>query len=179
MKRFLLPVLLTLTLTLAACATAQANTVSPSETLQQIQSGATQTASRPTPVLTESAAPAGNEANASADLLRTDQQGSVTVEVTPLNLNNPSDKLEFDVALNTHAVDLSMDLATLATLTTDTGVTVQATLWDAPRGGHHVAGKLVFPATKDGQSILEGASKLTLTIINVDAPSRVFEWQLK
>ena len=34
------------------------------------------------------------------------------------------------------------------------------------------------PIMKDGKSILEGASKLTLTIINVDATSRVFEWEL-
>jgi len=26
---------------------------------------------------------------------------------------------------------------------------------------------------------LEGATKLTLTIVNVDAASRVFEWELK
>lgn len=57
--------------------------------------------------------------------------------------------------------------------------TVQATLWDAPRGGHHVEGKLIFPALQKGKSILDGATKLTLTIVNVDAPSRVFEWQLK
>lgn len=81
--------------------------------------------------------------------------------------------------LTTHSIDLSMDLATQSTLTTDTGVTVQATLWDAPLGGHHVEGKLIFPATKDGKSILEGATRLTLTILNVDAPTRIFEWELK
>ena len=100
------------------------------------------------------------------------------MEVTPLNLDNPSDQFEFDVVLDTHSVDLSMDLATLATLTTDTGITVQATLWDAPRGGHHVAGKLIFPAMSDGKSILDGATRLTLTIVDVDAPSRVLEWEL-
>lgn len=81
--------------------------------------------------------------------------------------------------MDTHSVDLSMDLATLSTLTTDTGFTVQAALWDAPRGGHHVRGKLVFPAVQDGKPILEGAGKLTLTITNVDAPSRIFEWDLE
>jgi hypothetical protein len=42
-----------------------------------------------------------------------------------------------------------------------------------------VEGKLIFPATKDGKPILEGATKLTLTIVNVDAPTRIFEWELK
>jgi hypothetical protein len=81
--------------------------------------------------------------------------------------------------METHSVDLSMNRATLSTLTTDTGITVQATLWDAPRGGHHVSGRLIFPATLDGKSILNGATKLTLTIHDVDIPSRVFEWQLQ
>jgi hypothetical protein len=112
-------------------------------------------------------------------MTRVDEQGAVVIEVTPLNLTIPSDQLEFNVSMNTHSVDLSMDLATLSTLTTDNGVSVQAALWDAPLGGHHVEGRLIFPATKDGKPILEAASQLTLTILNVDVPSRDFEWQLK
>jgi len=64
-------------------------------------------------------------------------------------------------------------------LTTNTGLTVQASKWNATPGGHHVEGKLMFPSMQDGKSILEGVSKLTLTIINVDAASRIFEWELK
>lgn len=164
MRRFLLPLLLILTLILAACAPSQA--------------GTDQTDPQPAPGSAESASPSGNDASASADLSRIDQQGAVTVEVTPLNLDNPSEQLEFDVVMDTHSVDLSMDLTTLATLTTDTGITIQAVLWDAPRGGHHVEGKLIFPATNDGKSILDGATTLTLTISGVDAPTRVFEWQV-
>ena len=164
MNRFILPIFLTLTLFLSACSAGT--------------SASNQTAPKPASVSTESSS-SGNDANTSADLLRSDAQGSVTVEVTPLDLSNLSDKLEFDVSLNTHSVDLSVDLATLATLTTDTGITVQASLWDAPRGGHHVEGKLVFPSMKDGKSILDGARKLTLTIVNLDTSSRTFEWQLK
>jgi hypothetical protein len=165
MKHFALSLLLTLALFLAACTPSQTRT--------------DPTDSQPASVSTEAASTSGIDTSAAADLIRSDQQGAITVAVTPLNLDNPSDQLEFDVALETHSVDLSMDLATLATLTTDTGITVPATLWDAPRGGHHVAGKLIFPATKDGKSILDGVTKLTLTIVNVDAPSRVFEWELK
>jgi hypothetical protein len=158
MRRFILPLFLTLTLVLTACSAA--STPLPSDV-------------QPVSVSTE---PPQADAG---DLTRTDQQGAVIVEITPLNLDDPSDQLEFDVSMNTHSIDLGMDLATLATLTTDTGITVQATLWDAPLGGHHVSGKLIFPALKDGKSILEGAAKLTLTIVNVDAASRVFEWELK
>lgn len=117
--------------------------------------------------------------NGSSELARLDEQGAVVFEVTPLNLDTPADTLEFEVAMNTHSVDLSMDLTVLSTLSTDTGVSLQASKWDAIPGGHHVSGTLIFPSGQDGKSILEGASKLTLTIANVDAPSRVFEWELK
>lgn len=183
MKRFAFPLLLTLTLILAACSTASSSVSTPTQPFDAAPQSNTGTSQdKPVPVsLTATAAAASStrDSTASADLTRSDQQGAVTVEITPLNLTSPGDTLEFDIVLNTHSVDLSMDLATLATLTTDTGITVQPTLWDAPRGGHHVEGKLIFPGTLDGISVLEGASTLTLTITNLDVPVRVFEWQLK
>ena len=154
MRRLILPFLATLALLLAACS-----------------------AATPTPAVTPT--PDRPTAEPGGDVTRIDQQGAVTVEITPLNLGSSSDDIKFEVSLNTHSVDLSMDLASLSTLTTDTGITVQAIQWEAPSGGHHVSGQLIFPATKDGKSILEDASKLTLAILNVDAASRVFEWELK
>lgn len=117
--------------------------------------------------------------NAGNELTRMDQQGMVTVEVTPVNLGMPGDALIFEVTMNTHSVDLGMDLADLSTLTTDTGLVIQASLWDAPRGGHHVSGKLLFPSTLDGSSILDGVTRIVLQIRDVDAAMRNFEWQLK
>ena len=158
MKRLLVPALLILFLVLAACSA----TVTPLPSDPQTA-----------PVSTESASPSNDSAT------RIDEQGAISIEITPLNLTSPTDTFEFNVAMTTHSIDLSMDLAIQSTLTTDTGISVDATLWDAPLGGHHVEGKLIFPATKDGKPILEGATKLTLTIVNVDADSRIFEWTLK
>ncbi|MEP7357024.1 MAG: hypothetical protein ABI847_07280 [Anaerolineales bacterium] len=111
-------------------------------------------------------------------LTREDSQGAVTVKVTPLNLDARAATLDFAVVLDTHSVDLSMDLTQLAVLRTDTGAQVNATVW--PVGsGHHYEATLSFPAqTAEGQSLLEGASTLTLVIADVDAPDRVFEWKL-
>jgi hypothetical protein len=173
MRRLILPFLILMVILVACSTTAPAKE---------------QTTSQPSPVSNATPSPADDpallptlfpNATGSSELTRTDEQGAVVVQVVPLNLGTPADTLEFDVVMNTHSVDLSMDLASLATLSTDAGVTVQPTLWDAPLGGHHVEGKLIFPAVKDGKSILEGASKLTLTVINVDVASRVFEWELK
>ena len=162
MKRFIPPLLLTLTLILAACSTVSASDQTPPQS---------------DPVSTQSPDAVSGESDSATT--RTDEQGAIIFEITPLNLASPTDTIEFDVTLTTHSIELSMDLASFATLTTDTGISMTSTLWDAPRGGHHVEGKLIFPATKDGKPILEGATKLTLTILNVDAPSRIFEWDLK
>jgi hypothetical protein len=166
MRKIFIPLVMVLSLLLAGCASA-AKAQPPATAIPAFA-----TEPLPTPKLA---------LQTGTDLARVDEQGMVVVEVTPLNLDNAADTvtLDFEVAMNTHSVDLSMDLAHLATLTTDTGVSVQATKWDATPGGHHVSGKLIFPARKDGKGVLEGATKLTLTIDNVDASSRVFEWQLQ
>jgi hypothetical protein len=107
-----------------------------------------------------------------------DVQGQVEVAVTPLNLGSHNETLDFDVVMDTHSVDLSMDLAALTALSTDTGLTVTATAWSAPGGGHHVSGALQCPAGVDGAHILDDVSRLTLTIRDVDAPERTFTWNL-
>lgn len=108
-----------------------------------------------------------------------DEQGAVSVAVTPINLAVGMASLDFQIAMNTHSVDLSMDIAPLSTLATDAGRSAKATTWSAAPGGHHVSGVLSFPSTSDGMEFLSGASKLILTIRNVDAPERVFTWELK
>jgi hypothetical protein len=108
---------------------------------------------------------------------KADDQGQVSVVVTPLNLNKAWETIDFRVEMNTHSVDLAMDLSALATITTDNGVTVQAIRWDGPAGGHHVNGTLSFPTAVGGVPVLEGATKLTLTLVEVDIPERVFIWE--
>ncbi|HEX2996847.1 MAG TPA: hypothetical protein VHP14_18645 [Anaerolineales bacterium] len=126
----------------------------------------------PTVVITEQSSSTGQ------NLTRTDEQGAVMVDVTPGNLSNPVDSIEFEVGMNTHSVDLSMDLAALATLKTDTGRSVAPLSWEGMAGGHHVSGKLIFPSQVDGKPLLEGASTLTLVIQNVDVPERTFTWEI-
>lgn len=115
---------------------------------------------------------------AETDLARTDSQGAVEFVVTPLNLSASGATLDFDVSLNTHSVDVSWNLAALSVLKTDTGLEVKGLSWPMG-GGHHYQGTLTFPRqTTDGQSLLDGAKKLTLTILEAAAPTRVFEWDL-
>ncbi len=165
MKRILPILILTVSLFLAACAPAQKD-LSPTQIPASTStSGAGSVSTVP----------------ASADsvhLSLTDGQGAVTVKITPLNLDNPGDTLKFEVVMDTHSVELNMDLATLATLTTDTGIAIQPEKWDAPSGGHHAEGTLSFPATQGGKPILNGAKQLTLTLTGIDNVIRTFTWDL-
>jgi hypothetical protein len=106
-----------------------------------------------------------------------DNQGAVVVTVTPLNLNYFESSIEFEVSLDTHSIDLSMNLAELATLVTDTGFEIQATSWDGAIGGHHVRGILSFPSILDGNYLLEDASRINLVVADLDASERIFIWE--
>jgi hypothetical protein len=167
MSRGLLVSLLGMASLLSACAQAGA-------------SSAAGAAAEPSAATAPAEIQAGIDPFASGNgLTRIDNQGAIVVEVTPVNLDGAATQLEFTVVLNTHSIDLSMDLASLATMTTDTGLSVAAKLWDAPLGGHHTSGRLIFPLGPEALPLLSEASRLTLTIIDLDAPSRVFEWELK
>ncbi len=113
------------------------------------------------------------------DLQRVDRQGAVEVRVTPLNLDsNDGDTLDFEVSMNTHSVDLSMDLVALSVLETDGGAVLSPSSWSGG-SGHHVKGVLTFARRSPGGSRpLEGASRLTLSIRDLDVPIRRFIWDL-
>lgn len=108
---------------------------------------------------------------------RLDNQGAVEIEISPLNLKPDRETLDFNVSLNTHSIDLSMDLVPLSTLETDTGNIVQSLSWDGPLGGHHIAGTLSFPAELNGVSILAEVTQMVITIKDVDAAERIFVWE--
>lgn len=177
MRRLTLSFFLIFVLVLAACSSTATST--------STQPAAEPTTLPPTlpattPAQASNASPtqqAGAEVIQLAEL--TDSQGAVTMVVKPLELNSTQDTLNFEVSMDTHSIDLSMDLAALATLSTDTGMTVQAARWDAQLGGHHVSGTLSFPSRVEGKTMLDDASKLTLIIKDVDASERVFTWDMQ
>jgi len=138
---------------------------------------ATAAASIPSPVPPVAAtAPAPSPVQ---DLARNDSQGAVEFVVNPRSwTREATGTIEFEISMDTHSVDLSMDLAELSTLQTDLGVSIPALDWTGG-SGHHVVGVLRFPAVgSTGPAVLEGAGLLILTIRDVDAPSRVFRWEV-
>lgn len=104
---------------------------------------------------------------------RTNEGGSVTVSVTPLNLE-PGSPSEFEVAMNTHSVDLSNDMLDTVVVRDDAGKEYTPTAWEGPgAGGHHRSGILKFPA------LAANARAVTLIVKNVaGVPERLFKWDL-
>jgi len=142
-------------------------------------SGADGSTARPTRTAVPTAtADLPESEQASSYETRTDSQGAVVFEVTPLNLSASADTLEFEVVMNTHSVDLGWDLAGQASLSTDTGLDVQGVSWPVGNG-HHYDGVLAFPATSpDGSRLLAGATTITLVVRDTDVPERRFAWDL-
>jgi hypothetical protein len=104
---------------------------------------------------------------------KTDDQASVTVVVTPLDLLFQSKEWKFDIGMNTHSVELDQDMTKVAVLVDDQGKEYQAVSWQGPEGGgHHREGVLAFnPITPYPQH-------LTLKVKDVGAVERTFSWTL-
>ncbi len=85
----------------------------------------------------------------------------------------------FTVAMDTHSVDLDRyDLGQLAVLRTEDGRESSPTGWDAPKGGHHRQGLLVFPAaTPDGGPLIMPGQSVELIVRDVaGVAERKFRW---
>jgi hypothetical protein len=100
--------------------------------------------------------------------------GEVTVDAT---WTGPAAGATFDIKLDTHSVDLdALDLAD-AVLRNDSGETLTARPWDAPKGGHHREGVLEFEG--DAAGFLGGARWIELIISDVgELPERVLRWDV-
>lgn len=100
--------------------------------------------------------------------------GNVTVEAQLLDFQ-PGQPLVFEIALNTHSVDLSDDMVKISLLRDDRGKEYAPLAWEgtAP-GGHHRQGKLKFAALTTAPKYIE------LVIKNLAKVSeRVFRWDLE
>jgi len=102
-----------------------------------------------------------------------DDKASVVVTVIPSDLSMESREWKFDVAMNTHSVELDQDIIQVAMLVEDFGKEYKPLRWEgAPAGGHHREGILIFaPITPYPQH-------LTLIVNDVGGVQRSFTWTL-
>ena len=112
-----------------------------------------------------------------ADRTRVSEGGEVTVTAT---WQEPAEKPNFMVVMDTHAVDLDgYDLVQLAALRVDNGPELAPVRWDAPAGGHHREGTLVFPPEYAGKATIDAQSRTVELIIRgvAGVPERIFSWR--
>lgn len=116
----------------------------------------------------------GQQSVASANwATKTNDQASVTVVVTPIDLSAKSQEWKFDIGMNTHSVELDQDMTRSGVLIDDSGKTYKPIRWDgAPGGGHHREGVLVF------SPISHPVKTVSLIILGIGGVERGFTWQL-
>ncbi|AKL96050.1 hypothetical protein CACET_c26050 [Clostridium aceticum] len=117
------------------------------------------------------------------DLYKVDMQGSVSVGVTFLNpIEEDDDYFNFDVALNTHSVDLDdYDLSQMTLLYVGDKVKITEDIqWTMVEGGgHHVSGMVKVPREQQGRKLdYKDKEYIRIEITNLDGiASREFEWK--
>jgi len=104
---------------------------------------------------------------------KSNEGGAVTVEVTPtaLQVGKP---LTFEIAMNTHSVDLSDDMTRIVILRDDAGKEYTPTAWEGGEaGGHHRSGTLTFAAPTS-------KPKYVVLVVKglAQVPERVFRWDV-
>lgn len=124
---------------------------------------------QPSPPTTETRQPPTSGWDLSS---RRNDAGRVVVDVAPLTLSG--DAWEFEVAFNTHSVNLGFDVTEVSVLRCDQGQEYTPTVWEGPGpGGHHRSGVLKFAALDHSTSSVE------IVIRDVaEVPERVFRWDV-
>lgn len=105
---------------------------------------------------------------------QTSRAAGVTVRAQPIDVTPASAAWSFEIALDTHSVELSDDLVRTVTLRAG-GKSLLPKTWEGdPPGGHHRRGILRFDPIRPAPEALE----LRIQRPGEKAP-RVFGWRLK
>ena len=125
------------------------------------------------PSVATNAQPATSKSDSAGFETKSNEGGSVTVDVKPTAVE-AGKPVAFDIVMNTHSVDLSDDMTKITILRDDTGKEYKPTAWDGPGGGgHHREGTLTFAALANKPKFVE------LVIQGLaGVPERIFKWDL-
>jgi len=162
MKRIVLLTLLSaLGLILAACGNTAATPTEAASPAEQF-----------TPAMAAQTAEAATASTASEFEPQTNNENSVTVEVTPLTISDAG--MDVELAFNTHSVALDFDPTQIIVLRDATGTDIHPISWDGSEpGGHHRRGTLHFDLDSPPQQFIE------LEVHDVaEVPTRTFRWEL-
>ena len=96
----------------------------------------------------------------------TSNENDVEFQIAPLSAN------EFQIAMNTHSVDLYFDLTKISILYDDIGNDYKPLAWEGSEpSGHHREGTLKFPPINNNAKYIK--------LVIIDTTTREFEWKMK
>ncbi len=102
-----------------------------------------------------------------------DEQSGVTITVTPIDILSQSKEWKFNIAMNTHSVELQ-DPTKSTVLVNDKGKEYKPIGWDGLVQGHHMNGMIIFNQITPTPKFVE------IKIRDVGGiPERFFKWDLK
>lgn len=120
-------------------------------------------------VQTEVQTTANTEEESQASQTKT--MGAVDVELTPIKLE-PGQSMVFELALNTHSVDLSYNYAEIISAEDNNGNRYDAIKWSGGEGGHHLRGEVEL------EPLLKDVNKIKIYIGEIDNAKAEFEWEI-
>lgn len=103
---------------------------------------------------------------------KTNEEGSVVVTITPIDILSPSKEWKFDIAMNTHSIELQNPIETVIIIDNQ-GQEYKPINWNGPTEGHHMNGTLTFNQVSPIPNSIE------LKISNIDDVEKNFIWELK
>ncbi|OGD89472.1 hypothetical protein A3J17_05145 [Candidatus Curtissbacteria bacterium RIFCSPLOWO2_02_FULL_40_11] len=114
---------------------------------------------------------------ASQNMLQTqiNSEDSIIVKVTPINLSESAETLDFEIVLDTHSGNLDQDLVANSVLIDDKGNQFSPIFWEGdPPQGHHRQGILKFEPMSQRLKLIE----LKLNQIG-NVSERSFKWDFE
>jgi hypothetical protein len=118
---------------------------------------------------------AGAEGRTAAGQEKTAEMGGVKVPVTLLDpAEGAKATIDFQLIMDTHMGALPADMRTFAKLVGEGGAETPPSAWSGGKGGHHLSGRLSFPAAGSGER-----GVLTLVLKSADGRNDMrFEWRV-
>jgi len=115
----------------------------------------------------------GAEGTAAPGQRRTAEVGGIAVSVTLLpTVQSSSATIDFKLVMNTHRGSLPMNMLNVARLLEKGGEPIPPVAWSGGKGGHHLSGRLSFPASGTASE-----EAFTLMLQGIDGQNDLrFEW---
>ena len=101
-------------------------------------------------------------------------EGEISITVKPINISEGEEEWKFNIAMNTHSIELDHDVLQSVKLIDDTGKAYKPVAWEGGEpGGHHREGVLAF------KELTPIPKFIKVEILGIGEDKRDFRWELQ